>query len=76
MPLDDRLEAQRRHELWGQLCLIVDHLYELVDEVHELTLKWFDNDSALVDAHHDRCRIREDEPIRQTVNVPDDDIDF
>jgi hypothetical protein len=76
MPMHDRLEAQQRHQVWGELCLAVEHLYELVDEVHEITLRWFDRDPELVDAHHDRCRIRNDEPSAGLPSGSDEDIDF
>lgn len=76
MPLHQRLDAMRRHELWGELCQLSVHLYDIADEIHELTLKWWALDPDLVDVHHDRCRITGDEPDPTSVDDDSSDLDF
>lgn len=51
MRYDERLANQKRHEIWSELCNLADRLLEL-------SALWWNEDSDLVDAHYDRCRIR------------------
>ena len=75
MPFHERLSAAARHELWGELCLLSEHLYELADEIHELTLKWWDADPELEATHYQRC-LSSDQLAPPTPTEDTDDIDF
>jgi len=74
MPMHQRITAERRHQVWGDLCQVSESLYELADEIHELTLKWWDLDQELVDAHYERCRLQGDEPPATTPPAGADDV--
>jgi hypothetical protein len=51
MRYDQRLAAAKRHELWSEFC-------DLTDRLLELTTRWWNVDTDLVDAHYDRCRLQ------------------
>lgn len=48
--LSDRIPAQRRYQLWSDLCALADQLLDL-------THLWWRIDSELADVHYDQCRI-------------------
>ena len=73
MRYTERFEAQQREKLHEELCRLIDQLFEL-------SHKWWRIDPGLADAYHDRYRIKE-RPVEQdsTENwqqLSDDEIDF
>lgn len=68
--LSDRIPAQRRHEIWAEMC-------ELVDRLHDLTQLWWREDVELVNVHYDQWRLDDDQyelPFEQPASGTDDAI--
>ena len=70
MRYDERLANQKRHEIWSELC-------DLADRLSELSARWWNEDTDLVDAHYDRCQIKSSAPVPDSNNHSEiDDDDF